>query len=111
MKLLSNGFEFKVISDKVALYYGEHPHPFAKKVTKEKYVPILESVLIDSSIFFKETNEFFYFAFVPLEGLNNELTIDIGRNKSLKKEYVKWKLYDVLKDHFIIDFTNSECGF
>ncbi len=105
MKLLSNGFEYKVISDKVALYYGEQPHPFAKKVTKAKYVSILESVLIDGSISFKETSEFFYFAFVPLEGLNNELTIDIGRNKSLKKEFVKWKLYNVLKNHFIIDFT------
>ena len=105
MKLISNGFEYKVTSDKATLYYGEEPHSIAKRVTKDKYSDILASVLIDGEIKFDKEGEHFFFAFTPLEGLNKQLTVKIDTNKTLRKEYVKWKLYETLKDQFIIDLT------
>lgn len=109
MKLISNGFEYKVISDKATIYFGEQAHPFAKRVTKEKYKPILESLIVDGNLSFKSKNEYFYYAFTPLDGLNNTATVDISKNKTLRKEFVKWKLYEVLKNHFIIDLTKYGC--
>lgn len=105
MKLISNGFEYKVTSDRATLYYGEVPHPIAKRVTKDKYSDILASVLIDGEIKFDKEGEYFFLAFTPLEGLNKQLTVKIDTNKTLRKEYVKWKLYEILKDQFIIDLT------
>lgn len=104
MKLISNGFEYKVTSDKATLYYCEEPHSIAKRVTKEKYSAILDSVLIDGKINFEKDGEHFFFAFTPLEGLYKRLTVSIDTNK-VRKEYVKWKLYKSLKEQFIIDFT------
>jgi hypothetical protein len=102
MKLISNGFEYKVTSDRATLYYGEEPHSIAKRVTKDKYSDILASVLIDGEIKFEKEGEYFFFAFTPLEGLNKQLTVKIDTNKTLRKEYVKWKLTKPLNNKLIM---------
>lgn len=92
MKLISNGFEYKVTSVKATLYYGEEPHSIAKGLLKRNIRLSLNPVLIDGKIKFDNEGDHFFFAFTPLEGLSKQLTVKIDTNKTLRKEYVKWKL-------------------
>ncbi len=105
MKLISNGFEYKVIVEKATLYYSEQVHRLAKRVTKEKYSDIIKGILVEGNLVFEGKGDHFYYAFVPLDGLEKKITVVITKNKTIKREFVKWKLYEVLKAHFVIDLT------
>ena len=106
MKLISNGFKYEIPIDLATLYYSEIPHTIAKRVTKEKYVSVINSVTTDNhKLEFNSESDLFYYSFLPLQGLEKSLVIKIKENKILKKEFVKWNLYSMLKDKFIVDLT------
>ena len=79
MKLLSNGFEYKITTEKATLYYSEQEHSLAKKVTKEKYSNIIKDILINDgeSLNFESENKHFYYAFAPLDGLEKNLKVNV----------------------------------
>ncbi len=79
MKLLSNGFEYKITTEEATLFYSEQDHPLAKKVTKAKYANIIEDIVTNDggSLKFESQGEHFYYAFSPLEGLEKTLLCTI----------------------------------
>src|SRR5689334_17260120 len=106
MKLISNGFEYKVTTEEATLYYSENSNSVAKKVTKKRYSEIINTILCDgNSLDFESQGDCFYYSFYPLDGLEKNIRVRIGTNKMIKKEFVKWRLYSSLKDKYIIDFT------
>ena len=106
MKLISNGFEYKITIDEATLYYSENSNRLAKRVTKKKYSDIINNILCDgNNLDLQNEGEYFYYSFYPLEGLEKSTRVRIDTNKTIKKEFVKWCLYSSLKENFIVDFT------
>ncbi|MBL0342916.1 MAG: hypothetical protein IPP71_19815 [Bacteroidetes bacterium] len=106
MKLLSNGFEFALKETSATLYYSENLQPIAKRVSKSNFSTSIKESIVSGELISTTNSEHYYYSFSKLEGLENSINVDIKSNKRLKREFVKWKLYDKLKSQFIIDFTN-----
>lgn len=106
MKLISNSFEYKINKEEATLYYSENPHPLAKRVTKEKYTEVINSIASNGNkLEFTDECKHFYYSLYPLDGIEKSILVKINSNKTIRREFVKWSLYATLKDTFIIDFT------
>lgn len=104
MKLVSNGFRYRVIEEKNTLYYSENSHPLAKRVTLKKYSNIINDILVKGELELPQNKKYFYYTFTPFENLDKQVKVDLTPNKTIQREFVKWKLYEKLKEHYIIDF-------
>jgi hypothetical protein len=102
MKLISNGFGYQLLNKEATIWYSEIKHPIASKANKLKKGEIINRYGIASQLSFETETKDFYYSFSQLKGLNNSIVV-LLEDKRLKKEYVKWKLFDALRESFIID--------
>src|SRR5690606_10962084 len=106
MKLISNGFEYRIETSQAELWYGDNPHRIAKKVYKELYQPKIDSISVGAKLSFDNTEQTdFFYAFSNSIGLPKEVKVHLDKNKRIRREFVKWKLYETLRKHFIIDLN------
>ncbi len=106
MKLISNGFEYHVTTDNATLYYGFELHPLARKANSDKFrLRVGESNLNQSIARFEEGTDVYY-AFFPLEGLTEKVVVNLTNDRGFRREFVKWRLYETLKEKFFIDLNS-----
>lgn len=106
MKLISNGIGYQLTAKEAVLWYSELEHPIAKRGAKEKKGVLINEAAIDGELQFSTDSDVFFYSFIKLEGLDRCVRIKL-EHPILKKEFVKWRLYDQLKHtDFLIDLSN-----